>query len=287
MNFRMYFFEGVWNIPQMKICTVLILWVEWVKLCKVTEVKKTRIQYETAGDWPRDNSEKWRKFHTKSRKILIWHSWCHKILLQPPFSAMEWCNWAPAENSEYRMENIYQEVSSKKNVKYAVDSRIKLHHNYRQINQQQITAVMRFRRTRLDLADPSLKQQDVKIYNGSFVRLVVKAVHIESVEYLTKEALRINHKKSAKRRLLDKGKKILSDNGWNFIGAREVMNVQKMFAKEGNESVDPFVAGLQRAKTSHSSANFRRALGSYYKKHESPSMTKKWIAQPVSWRIKY
>ena len=38
IEFRKYFFEGLWNILPMKVVSVLILWVEWAKIDEASKI---------------------------------------------------------------------------------------------------------------------------------------------------------------------------------------------------------------------------------------------------------
>ena len=107
---------------------------------------------------------------------------------------------------------------------------------------ERITAPKPFQTCGLDLADPIFKKSDQKTYIAIFVCFVIKAVHIELVEDLTKEACISAIRRFFSRRGLPK--KIVSDNGRNFIGARnDMIKVQQLLAEETNDrSVCNFMA---------------------------------------------
>ena len=104
-----------------------------------------------------------------------------------------------------------------------------------------LTASKPFQVTGLDLAGPIFTKPKVKTYIAIFICFAVKAVHIELVEDLTKEACVAAIKRFVARRGLPE--KIVSDNGRNFIGARnDMIKIQEILAKESNEkSVGKFM----------------------------------------------
>ena len=55
-KFLFSFFEGVWNNLQRKICEPYILWVDWVKICKISKVCTSYTK------WSRSSSKKKTKF---------------------------------------------------------------------------------------------------------------------------------------------------------------------------------------------------------------------------------
>ena len=107
---------------------------------------------------------------------------------------------------------------------------------------ERITASKPFQTCGLDLAGPIYTKSNQKTYIAIFVCFVIKAVHIELVEDLTKEACISAIRRFISRRGLPK--KIVSDNGRNFIGARnDMIKVQQLLAKEPNDrSVGNFMA---------------------------------------------
>ena len=100
-----------------------------------------------------------------------------------------------------------------------------------------MTPARPFSQTGLDFAGPlQLKEgNDVKkIYIAVFVCLTTKAVHRELVSSLTKEDCIFALKRFAARR--GTPKKILSDNGKNFIGARnELLQVRALLNSDKKE----------------------------------------------------
>ena len=100
---------------------------------------------------------------------------------------------------------------------------------------ERITPEKPFQTCGLDLAGPIYTKPGVKTYIAIFVSLVVKAVHIELVADLTKEACISALKRFVARR--GSPTKILSDNGTNFIGDRnDIIKAQEILALESNDS---------------------------------------------------
>ena len=87
----------------------------------------------------------------------------------------------------------------------------------------------------LDLAGPIYTKPGVKTHFAIFVYLVIKAVHFELVVDLKKEA-----STSALKRFIasrDLPTKILSDNGTNFIEARnDISKVHENLALKSNDN---------------------------------------------------
>ena len=106
---------------------------------------------------------------------------------------------------------------------------------------ERITPAKAFQTCGLDLAGPIYTKPKVKTYIAIFVCLVVKAVHIELVADLTKEVCISALKRFVARR--GSPTKILSDNGTNFIGARnDIIKAQEILALECNDrSIATFI----------------------------------------------
>ena len=91
----------------------------------------------------------------------------------------------------------------------------------------------------MDFADPVLTKlqgaDSQKRYIALFVCFVTKAVHLELVSNLTEEACILALKRFSSRR--GTPSKIFSDNGLNFIGARnELLLLQEILANRDDES---------------------------------------------------
>ena len=131
---------------------------------------------------------------------------------------------------------------------------------------ERITASKPFQTCGLDLAGPIFTKSNQKTYIAFFVCFVIKAVHIELVEDLTKEACISAIMRFISRRGLPK--KIVSDNGRNFIGARnDMIKVQQLLdaAKETNDrSVGNFMAhqGIEWETIPPRSPHFEAAVKS-------------------------
>ena len=99
---------------------------------------------------------------------------------------------------------------------------------------ERITPANPFEICGLDLAGPIYTKPGVKTYIAISVCFVIKAVHIELVTDLTKESCIFAIKRFISRRGLPR--KILSDNGKNFIGARnDIIQVQEILALENSK----------------------------------------------------
>ena len=105
---------------------------------------------------------------------------------------------------------------------------------------ERITVAKPFQKTG-HFAGPISTKTSPKTYIACFVCFVVKAVHIELVGDLTKEACIAAIKRFTARRGLPE--KIFSDNGRNFIGARnDILKVQELLSLDcSNESLGRFV----------------------------------------------
>ena len=101
-----------------------------------------------------------------------------------------------------------------------------------------------FLNSRTRFCMPNLHQISGENIHRSFVCFVIKAVHIELVESLTKEACMSAIKRFTARRGLPQ--KFFSDNGRNFIGTRDdIIRLQEIVNKDGNEkSIGNFVSQL-------------------------------------------
>ena len=100
--------------------------------------------------------------------------------------------------------------------------------------EERITPSRPFTHTGLDFAGPLTIRhgpEDVrKAYAALFVRFATTAIHLELVSDLPKEACLSAIRRFTSRRGLPKV--ICSDNGVNFIGARnELMEIQRLLAK--------------------------------------------------------
>ena len=97
---------------------------------------------------------------------------------------------------------------------------------------ERVTPARPFSQTGLDFAGP-IKIKDAKIqkvYIAVFVCLATKAIHFEMVSSLNKQDCIMALKRFVARR--GKPKKIISDNGSNFIGARnDLMKIQAILGK--------------------------------------------------------
>ena len=99
---------------------------------------------------------------------------------------------------------------------------------------ERITVAKPFQTVGLDLAGPIFTKPKVKTYIAVFVCFVIKAVHIELVENLTKEACMSAIKRFTARRGLPQ--KLFSDNGRNFIGtSNDMIRLQEIINKDCNE----------------------------------------------------
>ena len=109
---------------------------------------------------------------------------------------------------------------------------------------ERITVAKLFQTVGLDLAGPIFTKPKVKTYIAVFVCFVIKAVHIELVENMTKEACMSAIKRFTARRGLPQ--KLFSDNGRNFIGTRnDMIRLQEIINKDCNEkSIGNFVSQL-------------------------------------------
>ena len=89
---------------------------------------------------------------------------------------------------------------------------------------------------------PNITKPGVKTYIAIFVCFVIKAVHIELVTDLTKDSCVLAIRRFISRRGIPR--KILSDNGKNFVGARnDILKIQEILAVENNKkSVGSFMA---------------------------------------------
>ena len=103
------------------------------------------------------------------------------------------------------------------------------------------TVAKPFQKTGLDFAGPISTKTSPKTYIAIFVCFVVKAVHIELVGDLTKEACIAAIKRFTARRGLPE--KLFSDNGRNFIGARnDILKVQEILSLDcSNEFLGRYV----------------------------------------------
>ena len=108
---------------------------------------------------------------------------------------------------------------------------------------ERITPAKPFAQCGIDFAGPfEIKEAEVsKIYVAVFVCLATKAIHLEMVTRLTKEAGILSLKRFTARR--GNSEKILSDNGSNFIGARnDLIKIKELLDKNGTDkSVVSFV----------------------------------------------
>ena len=97
---------------------------------------------------------------------------------------------------------------------------------------ERVTPAQPFSQTGLDFAGP-IKIKDAKIqkiYIAVFVCLATKAIHLEMVSSLNKQDCIMALKRFVARR--GKPKKIISDNGSNFNGARnDLMKIQAILGK--------------------------------------------------------
>ena len=109
---------------------------------------------------------------------------------------------------------------------------------------ERITVAKPFQTVGLDLAGPIFTKPKVKTYIAVFVCFVIKAVHFELVENLTKEACMSAIKRFTARRGLPQ--KLFSDNGRNFIGTRnDMIRLQEIINKDCNcKSIGNFVSQL-------------------------------------------
>ena len=107
---------------------------------------------------------------------------------------------------------------------------------------ERITPAKPFEMCGLDLAGPIYTKPGVKTYIAIFVCFVIKAVHTELVTDLTKDSCVLAIRRFISRRGIPR--KILSDNGKNFVGARkDIMKIQEILAVENNKkSVGSFMA---------------------------------------------
>ena len=84
-----------------------------------------------------------------------------------------------------------------------------------------------FSSTGLDFAGPIITIRDNKTYIAVFVCFSVKAVHLEIVGSLSKEACLAALKRFVSRRGIPR--RIYSDNATNFIGARnDILKIQDL-----------------------------------------------------------
>ena len=99
---------------------------------------------------------------------------------------------------------------------------------------ERITVAKSFQTVGLDLAGPIFTKPKVKTYIAVIVCFVTKAVHIELVENLTKEACMSAIERFTTRRGLPQ--KLFSDNKRSFIGTRnDMIRPQERLNKDGNE----------------------------------------------------
>ena len=100
---------------------------------------------------------------------------------------------------------------------------------------ERVTPTKPFVNVGIDLAGPIIIKPDNKTWIAVFVCFSTKAVHIELVTDLTKDSCIAALKRFVARRGLPE--KIFSDNGTNFIGARnDIAKVQSLFSKDTNEN---------------------------------------------------
>ena len=104
-----------------------------------------------------------------------------------------------------------------------------------------ITPVKTFETCSMDLAGPIYTKPGVKTYIAIFVCFVIEAVHHELETDLTKESCIFAVKRFLSRRGLPR--KIISDNGKIFIGARnDIIKVQEILALENSNSIGSFIS---------------------------------------------
>ena len=99
-----------------------------------------------------------------------------------------------------------------------------------------------FTSTGIDLAGPLTTKPDNKTYIAVFACFTIKATHLEIIQDLTKESCISALKRLIGRR--GKPEKIFSDNGTNFIGARnDLPKMQSLFSRENTEdSISNFIS---------------------------------------------
>ena len=104
---------------------------------------------------------------------------------------------------------------------------------------ERITPSRPFSQSGLDFAGPLKVKCSGKVYIAIFVCLSTKAVHMELVGNLSKDACILALKRFFARR--GTPSKILSDNGTNFIGARnDLLKLNEVFESKNKDSVVSF-----------------------------------------------
>ena len=139
---------------------------------------------------------------------------------------------------------------------------------------ERVTASRPLANTGIDFAGPLMTKPNKKTYIALFVCFATKALHLELVSDLTKEACLAALKRFVYRRVTPD--RLFTDNGTNFIGARNDMErVKTILAKRPgwNSFRRCFKLWYGLGDDSSACSPLRRALGSSRGKHETPSKT--------------
>ena len=110
---------------------------------------------------------------------------------------------------------------------------------------ERVTQARPFSLCGLDFAGPILTKlpgsECQKRYIALFICFVTKTIHLELVSNLTKEACILALKRFVSRR--GTPTKIFSDNGLNFIGARnELLKLQEILGNGGDQSLVTYIS---------------------------------------------
>ena len=110
---------------------------------------------------------------------------------------------------------------------------------------ERITESRPFTNTGIDIAGPLTTKPDNKTYIAVFVCFTTKATHLKIVQDLTKESCMSALKRFIGRR--GKPEKIFSDNGTNFIGARNDLLKDNHYSARGTTKTQFQISSLRKA----------------------------------------
>ena len=154
---------------------------------------------------------------------------------------------------------------------------------------ERVTPSRPFSQCGIDFAGPfRIKRgEETKIYVSMFICMSTKAVHMEIVSSLTKADCVLGLERFIARRGLPA--RIFSDNGTNFLGARnDLIKIRALLDKDNKtESIPSYVIskGCEWLTIPSRALPLWRTLGSCYKKHETAHATNNWSASVELRRI--